>query len=96
MDVRDGSVPFKSNLLMLAKTDTTSMESYPEQQIVNAKHGNQVLQVSWTGEPAQEKAIGNFGKISIEQLNEERKDAPENTLDSNTPFNLFDDDDPPR
>jgi outer membrane protein assembly factor BamB len=96
MDVRDGSVPFKSNLLMLAKTDTTSMESYPEQQIVNAKHGNQVLQVSWTGEPAQEKAIGNFGKISIEQLNDERKDAPENTLDSNTPFNLFDDDDPPR
>lgn len=95
MDVRNGNLIFKSNVLDLTRTDTTGMESYPEQQMLHAKHGHKLLQITWTDEAAPAPEIANFGEISLSKILEEAKAQPQSSGDTTTPFDIFRDIDPP-
>lgn len=95
MDVRDGNLIFKSNVLDLLRTETTGMESFPEQKMLQAKHGQRLLQITWTDEPAEPAEIANFGEMSHAKILEEAKSQPQNSGDTTTPFDIFRDIDPP-
>ena len=95
MDIRNGSLVFKSNVLALLRTETTGIESFPEQKMLHAKHGQRLLQISWTDEAAPEPEIANFGEMSHSKILEESKAQPQTSGDTTTPFDIFRDIDPP-
>jgi hypothetical protein len=95
MDIRNGSLVFNSNVLALLRTETTGIESFPEQKMLHAKHGQRLLQISWTDEAAPEPEIANFGEMSHSKILEESKAQPQTSGDTTTPFDIFRDIDPP-
>jgi outer membrane protein assembly factor BamB len=96
LDVRTGAIVFASNFLMLPRPESTAVESYRNPSMLHAKHGNQLLQITWTDKPASDAPITSFGEISVAKLNEAQKENRQNNPPSaNSPFDIFDDIDPP-
>lgn len=95
MDVRNGSLLFESNVLDFLRTDTTGIESFPQQKMLHARHGLKMLQVLWTDEAMPETKPANFGEMSLGKMLEESKSQPQRT-GTDDPFDIFRDTDPPR
>jgi len=95
LDVRNGALVFASDQLVLPRNETTMVESMVEPFTVMAKHGNQMLKVTWTDQPAQAAEIAKFGEVSLAKLNEANQKRKNANGVGEDGFGIFEDTDPP-
>jgi hypothetical protein len=97
MDVRDGSLIFSSDQLMLPRNESTVVESSTEPFTVLAKHGNQMIRVQWGDKAAADADVAKFGDVSLAKLIEDQRARQNKNREQGDKdaFNLFDDSDPP-